>query len=756
MDNDKKAARVLNKRPLLLVAAAFGLGVILGNFFHFQTFYIIAAAAMSGAAVYFFRKKAILFVCAAAVLFAAFLSARAYDVTYVETGDNMQVSGRVYSEPYVNDYGSTICLLDEARIGGLPCGNIKLYVTDTAADTFSCGDVVSATADVDLPKSVRNPGGFDDKMYLLSQGIHYKAYADDIVIIGQKGGLPVFFSETRAYLGGVVDGIFEKEMAPIAKAMLLGDTRGIDEETTNAFKDTGMAHVLAVSGLNAAILIGFIYYLLKMLKAGRTPRLIVTLIFVAVYMCITGLTPSIVRASIMAGTVLLGKHFGKQTDTLNVFALSFLIILIINPLDLFSVSFQLSFGAVFGMLTLGWQMSRWMGRKLKGRLTSKAGEAISVSVGATAGTMPILAASFNRISTLSIVINIFVIPLASAATVLVFIATFAGIVLGPLAVYVAYIPSAFIRAMMAVINLAASVPFIAMDVASPPWYGIAACFIILFISSKYVLIQTKMKTVLCTAVAAAVLLAMLLVRPTGLYMVFLDVGQGDAVFIRTVQGGDYFIDGGRESSADEVVSFVVRNGYTPDAAFVSHTDDDHFYGITALYEAGLLDKIYCSWREEETAKAAMPDAEVIPLAAGDTVLLDENTRALVLYPYKETDAEDKNDTSLVLLIEYNGHKALLPGDISGDTETQIFAGQGNVDIYKATHHGSKYSSYRLPLSVLSPDYSVVSVGANTYGHPDPLAIKNLQDYSGEVLTTVDDYAVEFYIGDTITMNTYGD
>ena len=756
MDNDKKAARVLNKRPLLWVAAAFGLGVVLGRFFHFQTIYIIAAAAMSGAAICIFRRRAIFFVCAAAVLFAAFLSARAYDVAYVKTGDNIKISGRIYSEPYVNDYGSTICLLDEAQIEGALCGNIKLYISDTSADAFACGDVVSATADVELPKSVRNPGGFDDKLYLLSQGIHYKAYADDITVTGNKGGLPVVFSKTRTYLGSVVDGIFEKEMAPIAKALLLGDTRGIDEETTNAFKDTGMAHVLAVSGLNAAILIGFVYFLLKMLKAGRTLRLIVTLMFVAVYMCITGLTPSIVRASIMAGTVLLGKHFGKQTDTLNVFALSFLIILVINPLDLFSVSFQLSFGAVFGMLTLGWQVSRWTRKKLKGRFTSKAGEAVSASVGATAGTMPILAASFNRISTLSIVINIFVIPLASAATVLVFITTFAGIVLGPLAAYIAYIPSAFIRAMMAVINLAAGVPFVAMDVASLPWYGIAACFLILFVSSKYVLIRTKMKAMLCAVIASAAVLAMLLVRPSGLYMVFLDVGQGDAAFIRTAQGGDYFIDGGRENSAEEMVSFTIRNGYSPDAAFVSHTDDDHFCGIVALYEAKLLDKVYCSWQEEQTVRAAMPDAEVIPLAAGDTVLLDENTRALVLYPYKETEKEDKNDVSLVLLIEYDGHTALLAGDILGDTETQIFAGLGKTDIYKAAHHGSKYSSYRLPLSVITPDYSVVSVGDNTYGHPNPLAMKNLSDYSGEVLTTKDDYAVEFYIGDTITMNTYGD
>ena len=151
----------------------------------------------------------------------------------------------------------------------------------------------------------------------------------------------------------------------------------------------------------------------------------------------------------------------------------------------------------------------------------------------------------------------------------------------------------------------------------------------------------------------------------------------------------------------------------------------------------------------------MPDAEVVALGAGDTVWLDEYTSALVLYPYRDTEAEDKNSESLVLLIEYNGKRLLFSGDIPGKAENEIFASLPRIDVYKAAHHGSRLSSYRLPLSAIRPRYSVICFGKNRSGQPDELAADNLYDYSGEVFTTMDDAPAEFYISGDIKVNTYG-
>ena len=110
------------------------------------------------------------------------------------------------------------------------------------------------------------------------------------------------------------------------------------------------------------------------------------------------------------------------------------------------------------------------------------------------------------------------------------------------------------------------------EVITPPWYVTIGWFMLLFIVSKYLLVSTRIKALLGGGITAGVLLVVLLTRPAGMTITFLDVGQGDAAFVRTALGGEYFIDGGPLKSGEEVVSFTARNGISPDAAFVSHTD----------------------------------------------------------------------------------------------------------------------------------------------------------------------------------------
>lgn len=746
--------RIMNLRPLFMLALCFALGIVFGRYIKYNIVYAIAAAGFLIAAFCLRKKLLVLFLCATFAFLGVFMSSAAIDVDYVETGDDVSVEGRVIEAPYISDYGSMIIVLDKAEIDGKKSGGIKLYLNSESFPELEIGDVIKAHADVEIPKGVKNPGGYNDRLQLCTKGIYYKAYTDSVDIVGQKGGLLVLAGKARSYIGEVIDDIFEDDVSGVAKAMLLGEKQGLDEEVYSTFRDTGMAHILAVSGLHAAILIGFFYFLMRWLKVGRTPRLLVSLIFIAVYACVTGLTPSIVRASIMASSVLLGTYYGRQSDSLSYISLAMILALLINPLDLFSISLMLSFGAVFAIVTFGWQVEYSLKKKMPERIGKLIGM-IAMSVGATTGTIPFLALKFNRISTFSVITNILIIPLASVAIVMVFISTVAGMILSTVGSWLAYVSGFFIRILMAAIGAVAKVPFVAVDVASPPGYLIAALFVVLFICSKFVLIKTWLKVTVSSVIATVAVLAML-ITPAGMYLVFLDVGQADAAFIRTEQGGEYFIDGGRERSEDEIIDFTIRNGYTPEAAFVSHSDADHFSGIKALYEEGLLSKVYCSYQEKEYIESRLEEAEVVPLCAGDIVWLDDKTTATVLYPYKDTVAEKKNDTSLVLLIEYEGKKVLFTGDISGIVETTVFADIGEVDIYKAAHHGSKFSSYRLPLSELEPKYSIVSVGYNNFGHPHEYAMDNLEDYSDEVYTTIDDYAVEFVIGEDIKVRTYGD
>ncbi len=745
--------KVMNRRPLFVMAVCFAPGIVLGRYIQATSLYIAAVSVIAAAAVCLWlakkTKAAFVFVCAALAFAGSFLASSAVSTPTYQSGMRV-VTGHVADVPYTNEHGSQVFMLEDARLDGIACGGIRLYAP--AFPQLKSGDLIEAEADVKVPVGVRNPGGFDERLYLKSEGVQYKAFASSVTVTGRSTSFLSVMAQIRSSLSDVIDNLFARDTAGVAKGMLLGEKQSLDADTYVAFQDTGMVHVLAVSGLNAVILIVTVYGFFKLVKLGRRASLVVTVLFIVFYTCLTGLTPSIVRAAIMASVLLLARHTGKQTDTLSGLALAFIISLMVNPLDLFMVGFQLSYGAVFGLLTLGAQLKRLLDKLLPWSLP----EMISAAVGGTAGTTAVLAASFNRLSLVGIVANVVVLPLASLAMILVFIVTLLGLVIGEAASYLAFVVDWLIRLMLVLINALSVLPFAAFNVASPPWFMTIAGFILLFIISKYLLISARLKTVLSGMLTAAVIIVLIMTQPTGMAVTFLDVGQGDAAYIRTAQGGDYFVDGGPQSSADEVVSFAVRNGIAPDAAFVSHTDDDHFTGLKALYSSGILKKVYCSAQEYETVSAAMPNARVVPLSAGDTVLLDDQTKAVVLYPYADSDAKETNDLSLVLLIEHKGHRVLLTGDISGDIETRLFTGLGPIDIYKAAHHGSAHSSYRLPLSAVMPLYSVVSVGENSFGHPSTLALKNLEDYSGEVYTTLQDHAVTFRIADEISIETYGD
>lgn len=755
------SGRVMNPRPLLLPAVCLAAGIALGFYLRISSVYIASAITLAAFITFFFSGrfdakslKARFYAYshwlagALFLLIGAILCTAAFSANYVNTGSGQTVTGIVYSEPYNNSFGNVICQIEDARIDGERCGNIKLYLPEDA--DVALGDVVMAKADTQIPAGVRNPGGFNEKLHLLSQGVYYKAYAQSVQVIGTRTTFSVALAKIRLFAGETIDKLFEPDVAPIVRGMLIGDRYGIDENTAAAFKDSGMAHVLAVSGLHAGILIAAVYGLFSLLRLGRRQKLAASLLFIALYACAAGLTPSIVRASIMASVIIIGRHTGRQTDTLSSLALAFIISLIINPLDLFSAGFLLSFGAVFGLLTVAWQLNRIF----KKIMPMPAAKAVSASVGATAGTLPVMAAFFNRISLIGIIANVVILPLCSLAIVLSFGTVVLGLIIGESARYFGYAVAAVIRLMTGAVNAIGVLPFAAANVAVPPWYAVLGFYMLLFISSKYVLVKAKIKALLSAALAAIVGFVMLISGVSGMYVVFLDVGQGDAAFIKTYQGGEYFIDGGREQSAQEVFSFTVRNGITPDAAFVTHTDSDHFAGLVRLYDEGLLNKVYCSHQEQDTVLAAMPNAQIVPLSAGDTVLLDDFTKAVVLYPYRDIKAQG-NESSLVLRVEYGGYSILLTGDISGLTETELFCTHDKVDIYKAAHHGSKFSSYRLPLSALSPMYSVISVGTNPHGHPHKWAIQNLSDYSEKLFITQYDYAVEFFIDGDIKINTFG-
>ncbi len=736
---------VFHRRPLFFAAVFFGAGILASYYAHIPA--PVSVVAFSAFILLSLLLKLVKIPCGFLVLLAVFFMG-AFLITHAtDKGDlthNVEkpvvVSGRVCELPEKTNYGYTH-ILDHARIwgkGGIP-GKVRLV----SEKEYPYGSVIKADTTLKIPPGAINPGGYDERFYLLARGVVYNAYAKSAQVLGRQEDIYGILLKTRTAIKDLINAIFPQDARGLALGMFLGDTSGLSGESYAAFKATGAAHILAVSGLNVGIIIFVFYSFLKLLRVGKKPRYFITLAFIAAYTLLTGLGPSIVRAAVMSAFLLTAQVSGQKTDPLIVLSAAFIFILALNPMELFMPGFLLSFGAVFGMVTAG----AWLYERTP-RWPKLLRDTASANFGASLGTAPILASRFYSVSVVSFLGNFFIVPASSAATILITIAVCVGAVWPPLAVPFVFLATGFIRIVSDIVWLFNLVPFASLPVGALATAAVALAFVFMLLLSQYILIGPKLKKILAFALLAVIAVVMVFsyLPYDGLYLAYLDVGQGDSAFVRTPSGTCFLVDGGDEWAAQDIASFLDYKGFTLDFVFVTHGHDDHMGGIAQLVKQGRIKKIYTT-RQVYDTQIFLHRAAVEVIEKGDTFDLGD-VHIDVLNPAAGQPPENENDGSLVLMLEYRGYRCLFTGDISQQTEKTILYDIEKTDIMKAAHHGADTSSSAELLRIARPEYTVISVGRNTYGHPGKKALSRLFAY-GEVFRTDVNHAVEFYIKDTV-------
>ncbi|MEM6287543.1 MAG: DNA internalization-related competence protein ComEC/Rec2, partial [Bacteroidota bacterium] len=539
------------------------------------------------------------------------------------------------------------------------------------------------------------------------------------------------------------------EVRALLLALLLADRSEVGAETLDAFRTTGLMHLLAVSGLHVG-LVGFaVYGLLKPLlgrlgvrrRTVEWARAAVTLAILGVYVVVTGASVSVVRAFVMAALLIGGRLLERRNDTLNALGAAALTLLFVRPAALFEVGFQLSFGAVAAIVTLVPLLTSTVSERI--RLTATGGfvvGSVTTSIAATLGTAPILLAHFGALPLGSLLLNLPAIPLTGAT-----------LGSGILTVLTAGLPVA------------------------PDWFGALAAVngqMLLWTSRVGVdglgwatLTGTVEAPLVLAALGLAVLALALWRRPVArvrlalasgallclslwgtvvrgdaaprLDAVFLDVGQGDATLLGLPRGGHVLIDAGiRSPYVDEgertILPHLDRFGIDRlDALVLTHADADHIGGAASVMRAVPVGRLITNGEAGETDLWAtvMHVADslgvvVEAVAAGDTLDLDPSVRLRVL----GAGGADSNDASVVLLAEHGHTRWLLTGDAEAAGEAALVARYPDLlgaDVVKVGHHGSRTSSTpALVEAAGAPDFAVVSVGRrNRYGlpHETPLA-----------------------------------
>ena len=634
------------------------------------------------------------------------------------------------------------------------------------------GKQITLTGVLREPQGKRNLGGFDYKAYLARQNVVGVVEVIGLLRIGEQRGFPPlrWIEALRIRTERLIDAIYTSTSlhAQLVKGILLGKRSDIPSETLDTFRNSGTFHVLAVSGLHVGLIAGFCYFGFSRFRFPQKLVGLLTIIAVLIYASLIGFRPSVFRAALMAILFLSATLLDRDTDIFNLLAFAALVLLLLNPHQLWDVGFQLSFVAVASIVYFVPKMEKPLQHFWKDTTASPEAELSTftkfrreavkwfilsyvVTFAAQIGTAPLIAYHFFRTYPLGMLVGPFAVGLVSLIV---------AMGMGSIGISLAWLPLA---KFLSVLNHAIISTFLLLIEAfgqawgvvklTPPTFGGFVLYIGVCLGIthwRWVGSQFRIASLIGLSVVAIwVWDAAFHERGRLLEVVTLDVGQGDAAVVRFPDNRTLLIDGGiRRTYYDErkqemtdydvgeriIEPYLDYHGIRKlDAIVLTHPDLDHGGGLGYILEnfevsrlLGISEEALDSSTHQRLQEIA--EARDIPYAfpyAGEIALTPTATLHL-LHPIDAASTnlldEDKNDDSLVIKLSYGEVDILFTGDIGKAAETRLIAsGQDlGAEILKVPHHGSRTSSTTPFLDAVRPRAAIVSLGkGNRYQFPHP-------------------------------------
>lgn len=637
---------------------------------------------------------------------------------------------------------------------------------------YSYGDELEVRGLLETPPEFED---FSYKEYLAHQGIHSIMRRPSVTVVGHDAANPLmaFLYAAKARWYAVLAQMLPEPEGSLLAGILLGMDRMLPDRVSEVFRTTGLLHIVVISGFNITIVAGWIGRAARRFFGARAATWI-ALGGIVLYTLLVGADPPVVRAAIMGGLTLLAYHTGRAGAALASLAVAVLAMTLLDPHQLWSVSFQLSVMATLGLVVAVPRLEgsfesllrRCMGTEWAVRLTGVLSDALLVTLAAQLTTLPLLIYYFHQLSLISILTNLLTLPVQPATMVLGGLALLLGAIclpLGQVCSWAVWLPLTYT---IRVAESLAGIPFAAVPLGKLNGLWVGFCYVLLAI----LLVWWKPKPreeqraraapglpVSLKRLLLGLSLVMILVwigvfsLPDGrLHVCFLDVGQGDAILIQTPDGKTILLDGGPSPAA--LMSELGRRlpfwDRSVDLLILSHPDDDHITGLLPVlerYDVGQVMEpgwevetpVYVEW---ERLIESQSIARTFP-RAGTQIDLGRGARLEVLHPGSAWilgSASDTNNNGLVIRLEMGNASFLFAADIEVEAERRLVSTVEDLDctILKVPHHGAGTSLSEDFLRATNPQIGVISVGQdNDFGHPAEATITRLHDAGVLVLRT---------------------
>jgi len=640
---------------------------------------------------------------------------------------------------------------------------------------FKVGDLIRTETRLKRPRSFGNPGAFDYERYLRLQGIRVRGFINDprkIVLIREGQGDPMR-QALEQFRTRIRDRIRAQAPFPegtLIQAMTLGEQSEIPRAIQDRFNRTGTSHIIAISGFNVGIIALIAFFLIRtLLKTSETlllrfniQKLSALFAFAPVvfYAFVAGLGMSTVRALLMTLALLLTILMGRGRDLFNTLALAAFVILAVSPAALFDISFQLSFTAVAAILLfmpgITERLTAWKNKaegrpeRLGRKITADLLLFVAVSAACTLGTLPFIVYYFNRVSNITLVANLLLVPILGF---LVLPLSMLLIIVSPLSETLSAllidITAWLTRLCLDLNDWLAALPGSSSIITTPTVAELAAYYVILIsaallmglpgrTSGDIPIFRTRRKALAVMTLAVIFLagdaawLHQKLQNRDKLRVTFLDVGHASCALIEFPGGERMLVDGGGfHDDRFDVGRYVVapflwheRIG-TIDTVVLTHPHPDHVnglpyildnFGVTEVWTNG--DEAIVHWGTPLAEK--MKHIGIVPrLLTSKTSPIDiGGVRISVLNPGTGSSAGSElsdreiNERALVLQLRWDDAALLLPSDIGEPTESALVARYTSLSsgVLLAPHHGSPYSGSRPFLQAVRPGTIVISTG----------------------------------------------